>query len=54
MARTDLDPDGTVLVQGELWRSTAADGPIERGERVEVSAVDGFRLMVRKVPGKKS
>jgi membrane-bound serine protease (ClpP class) len=47
-ARTALDPDGTVLVQGELWRSTAVEGPIERGERVEVTAVDGFRLTVRR------
>jgi len=51
VARTDLEPDGTVLVQGELWRSTAVDGPIERGERVEITAVDGFRLMVRRVSG---
>jgi membrane-bound ClpP family serine protease len=46
-----LDPNGTVLVQGELWRSTAVDGPIERGERVEITAVDGFRLVVRRIPG---
>jgi membrane-bound serine protease (ClpP class) len=49
MARTRLDPEGTVLVQGELWRSTAVDGPIERGERVEVIAVDGFSLEVSRV-----
>ena len=47
VARTRLDPEGTVLVQGELWRSTAADGrPIERDERVTVVAVEGFALRV--------
>jgi membrane-bound serine protease (ClpP class) len=46
VARTRLDPEGTVLVQGELWRSTAIDGPIERDERVNVVAVEGFTLRV--------
>lgn len=50
-ARTRLDPEGTVLVQGELWRSTALDGPIEQGEKVEITAMEGFRLLVRRVAG---
>lgn len=53
-ARTRLDPGGTVLVQGELWRSTAVDGPIERGERVEIVAVEGFDLHVAKAPPRSS
>jgi membrane-bound serine protease (ClpP class) len=49
IARTRLDPEGTVLVQGELWRSTAVDGPIERDERVTVVAVEGFDLRVARL-----
>ncbi len=49
-ARTRLDPEGSVLVQGELWRSTAVDGPIEAGERVKVVGVDGFSLRVTHMP----
>jgi membrane-bound serine protease (ClpP class) len=46
VARTRLDPEGTVLVQGELWRSIAVDGPIECDERVKVVTVEGFTLQV--------
>ncbi len=48
-ARTALDPEGTVFVKGELWHATAVEGPIPAGERVEVIAVDGFCLRVKKV-----
>jgi membrane-bound serine protease (ClpP class) len=47
VARERLDPDGMVLVRGEYWAATC-DAPIERGEPVEVVAVDGLRLRVRR------
>jgi membrane-bound serine protease (ClpP class) len=47
-ARTPLDPEGTVLVHGELWDAVVVAGTIAQGENVEVVAVDGFRLRVRK------
>ena len=50
-ARTALDPDGTVFVQGEWWNATAEDEPVAEGERVEVMDRDGFRLRVRKWRG---
>ncbi len=51
-ARTSLDPDGTVLVRGELWKATAVNGRIEAGEQVEIVAVNRFHLQVKKVrPG---
>jgi membrane-bound serine protease (ClpP class) len=40
-------PTGTVLVQGELWRAEA-DEPIMEGEEVEVTAVQGFTLHVKR------
>jgi membrane-bound serine protease (ClpP class) len=47
--RSDLDPDGTVFVAGEIWQATSADGPIPRGTRVQVVAVDGLHLRVAPV-----
>lgn len=40
--------DGSVLVNGEIWRATS-DEAISSGERVVVKAVDGFTLRVKKV-----
>lgn len=47
VARTELAPDGTVYVAGEMWTATAEAGRIGEGERVLVVAVDGLRLRVR-------
>ena len=47
-----LEPSGKVFVWGERWEAESEDGqPIPTGERVKVTAVDGFRLKVRKVAG---
>ena len=48
-ARTVLDPEGKVLIKGELWDATAVNGRVDIGENVEILAADGFRLQVRKV-----
>jgi membrane-bound serine protease (ClpP class) len=49
VAKTRLDPSGTVLVHGEYWRADA-DEPIEANERVETLGVEGLRLRVRRAP----
>ena len=49
---TRLDPDGKVFVRGEYWsvdRDDLETGPIDSGEAVEVTAVEGMRLRVRRV-----
>jgi len=48
---TRLDPKGTVFVRGEFWsvdRDDLDTDPIDAGEAVEVTAVDGMRLRVRR------
>ncbi|HUG15320.1 MAG TPA: nodulation protein NfeD [Thermomicrobiales bacterium] len=50
VARTALNPSGMVYVQGELWQATSQGPPIEAGERVVVTAIDGIRLTVRPEP----
>ncbi len=47
-ARTDLNPEGTVFVQGERWRAVTEDGPITAGETVEIIAIEGFCLRVKR------
>jgi membrane-bound serine protease (ClpP class) len=44
---TDLGPEGWVKLRGETWRAVA-DEPVPAGQAVEVVAVDGLRLRVRK------
>jgi membrane-bound serine protease (ClpP class) len=46
-ASTPLSPEGKVFVRGEYW-TAEADEEISAGERVEVTAVDGMRLRVRR------
>jgi membrane-bound serine protease (ClpP class) len=46
VVRTPLDPEGQVLIEGELWRAVAQDGPVAAGEPVEVAAMDGLLLKV--------
>jgi membrane-bound serine protease (ClpP class) len=48
VARSELAPEGTVFVQGELWTAESTDGPIPAGGRVRVTRVDGLRLRVKK------
>jgi membrane-bound serine protease (ClpP class) len=48
VARTDLDPEGTVFVMGEYWNTMTEKGDtIKAGSRVEVVSREGFRLRVR-------
>jgi membrane-bound serine protease (ClpP class) len=51
-ARSEIDPEGQVWLQGTIWGARLADGaaPIGRGDRVKVEAVDGLTLVVRPVP----
>ena len=46
-ARTDLNPEGDVFVEGEIWRAEA-DQPIVKGEKVVVTRVEGLTLKVTK------
>ena len=48
VARTDLDPEGKVLVHGELWEARARQ-KIPKGARVRVLAIEGLILLVERV-----
>jgi membrane-bound serine protease (ClpP class) len=48
VARTRLDPSGTVFIEGALWNATTEDDRIEPGEEVVVTKVDRLKLKVAK------
>jgi membrane-bound serine protease (ClpP class) len=48
IARTPLDPTGTVLAQGELWTAASDGGRVAPGEEVTVTKVEGLKLWVTK------
>ncbi len=48
VAKTELNPKGTVLVEGELWSASVDDGMVEPGEEVIVTKVEGLKLVVTK------
>lgn len=48
MAKTDLTPHGMVHVHGENW-DAIGEQPIQEGESVEVTRVEGLKLYVRPV-----
>jgi membrane-bound serine protease (ClpP class) len=52
IARTDLNPKGSVQLGGELWTAeleNQTSGKLRACSRVEVVKVDGLRLIVRKI-----
>jgi len=48
VAQTDINPDGQVLVRGELWQARLAAGqkPVSTGDRVKICGVDGLTLEI--------
>ena len=48
IAKTPLDPMGTVLAQGELWTAVAENDRIAPGEEVTITRVEELRLWVAK------
>ncbi len=48
IATSDLNPNGTVRVKGEVWTATAEGDTIQQGNPVQVVRVDGLRLRVAK------
>ncbi len=51
-ARSAIDPEGKVWLEGTLWAARLANGsgPARLGDRVTVEAVDGLTLVVRPRP----
>jgi membrane-bound serine protease (ClpP class) len=48
IAKTPIDPTGTVRAEGELWAASSEGGNIAPGEQVIITKVEGLRLWVAK------
>lgn len=48
IARTELAPEGTVSIEGELWNARSEGDIIAEGEKVKVLSVKGLRVLVKK------
>ncbi|MEA1872622.1 MAG: nodulation protein NfeD [Chloroflexota bacterium] len=48
IAKTPLDPTGTVLAQGELWTAASQGGRVAPGEEVIITKVEALKLWVAK------
>ena len=45
IAKTDLNPRGQIMVQGEVWEAISQT-PIRQGEAAEVTSVEGLTVKV--------
>ena len=50
IAKTPIDPTGTVLAEGELWTAASEGGRVAPGEEVTITKVEGLKLWVAKKP----
>jgi membrane-bound serine protease (ClpP class) len=48
IAKTPLDPTGTVLAQGELWTAASEGSKVAPGEEVVITKVEALKLWVTK------
>jgi len=48
VAKTNLNPKGTIIVEGEHWKGVVDSGRVEPGEEVIITEVDGLKLVVTK------
>ena len=44
--KKDLNPEGTVFLEGELWHAVSESGYIPAGENVVITRIDGLKLFV--------
>jgi len=48
LSLSDISPEGKVQVHGEIWQAKSAQ-PVQAGERVKVTAIEGLTLTVTKI-----
>jgi len=48
VARTPLDPSGTIFVHGERWEAILDQGRAEPGEEVVITKIEGLKMRVTK------
>ena len=51
VAKTNLAPQGKILVRGELW-DAISEQPLQPGDHAEVTRIEGLKLYVKPAPPK--
>jgi membrane-bound serine protease (ClpP class) len=46
LAKSALDPEGTVFIEGERWTAVVEKGKVQPGEEVTITRVEGLKLYV--------
>jgi membrane-bound serine protease (ClpP class) len=46
LAKSSLEPEGIVLIEGERWTAVVDKGKVEPGEEVTITRVEGLKLYV--------
>ncbi len=49
VVKVALEPEGTVLHEGELWAAVLDEGRAKPGEEVLITRFDGLKLFVTKI-----
>ena len=50
IARSPIDPEGFVFIDGERWLAEMEDGRADEGERLVIVEAHGLHLRVRRAP----
>lgn len=48
IVENELNPEGFIKIQGELWKAASDGERLAKGSRVTVTGMDGLKLFVRK------
>jgi membrane-bound serine protease (ClpP class) len=48
LVKDHLNPEGTILYQGEIWNAISKSGPVSSGEEVTITDIEGLKLSVIK------
>lgn len=52
LAKTDLDPQGNIVVQGEIWHAVSTS-PVPEGQPIQITHLDGLTAHVKPVESQK-
>ncbi len=52
LAKTDLDPQGKIFVQGEIWNAVSTS-PVPEGQPIQITHLDGLTAHVKPVESQK-
>jgi membrane protein implicated in regulation of membrane protease activity len=50
IVESDLNPEGYVKIEGELWKASAGGDHLVKGTNVIVVSIDGLTLKVKRMP----